>query len=73
MSPHDPLGAEEVRALAGYADLPLGPGREEVVAAVLRAWLADANTLSRKMSALEHWTLAPATIFSHPMVEDGEG
>jgi hypothetical protein len=72
MSPPDPLGPGQVRALAAYAELPLPPGREEVVASVLRAWLADANALSRKMSAPEHWTLAPVTVFSHPTVVDGE-
>lgn len=68
-----PLGPDAVRQLAVYADLPLAPGREAVVAPVLRAWLADANALSRKMSAPEHWTLAPVTIFSHPAAEDSEG
>jgi hypothetical protein len=68
-----PLSFEAVRALAAYAGLPLAPGREAAVAPVLRAWLADANALSRKMSAPDHRTLTPVTIFSHPSAEDGEG
>ena len=67
--PTDPGG---VRALAAHADLPLAPAREAAVAPVLRAWLADAAALSRKMSAPEHWLLTPVTIFSHPSSEDGE-
>ena len=63
----DTLGPQAVRTLADYADLPLAPGREEVIVTVLRAWLADANALSRKMSAPEHCNLAPATTFIHPI------
>jgi hypothetical protein len=73
MSSTEPIGPDTVRLLAGYADLPLAPGREAAVAPLLRAWLADADALSRKMSAAEHWTLAPVTIFSHPAVEESEG
>ncbi len=67
-----PIGPDAVRELAGYADLPLAPGREAAVAPVLRAWLEDANALSRKMSAPEYWTLAPVTVFSHPQPDDTE-
>lgn len=55
-----------VRALAEYAELPLAPGREEVITPTLAAWIKDANELSRKMSSAKYWELAPATIFSHP-------
>src|SRR5690606_170036 len=72
MGSSGPIDPEAVRALAVHAGLPLAPGREAMVAPVLNAWLADANALSRKMSAPEHWTLAPVTIFSQPAVEDGE-
>ena len=54
-----------IAALAGYAELPLAPGREEVMTSTLEAWIKDANELSRKMSSAKHWELAPATIFSH--------
>ncbi len=63
---------EAVRELARHADLPLAAGREEAIAPVLQAWLLDANALSRKMSAPEYRTLAPATILVHPAAEDGE-
>ncbi|MBA3477930.1 MAG: hypothetical protein H0T52_05955 [Lautropia sp.] len=74
MSKADPfLGPQDVRNLAAYADLPLAPGREEAILPVLRAWLTDANALSRKMSAAEHWNLTPAITFIHPSIEEGEG
>ena len=72
MSRPNIIGPAAVRVLAAYADLPLAPGREQVIATMLHAWVTDANALSRKMSAPEHWSLAPVTIFSHPAVEDGE-
>ena len=55
-----------VAELAAYAELPLAPGREEVITSTLEAWIRDANELSRKMSSANYWELAPATIFSHP-------
>jgi hypothetical protein len=72
MSSFLPVGPQVVRELARHADLPLAAGREAAILPVLQAWLADANALSRKMSAPEHWTIAPVTIFSHPSAEDGE-
>lgn len=72
MDADDPIGPDTVRDLAAYAGLPLASGREAAVAPVLRAWLADANALSRKMSAPEHTALTPVTIFSHPTAEDVE-
>jgi hypothetical protein len=36
-----------------------------VVGELLAAWLPAANELSRKMSAVEHTTLLPATVFTH--------
>jgi hypothetical protein len=61
-----------VRALAGIAELPLAPGRESTIAPILDAWVRDANELSRKMSAAQHWTLTPATLFVHPQQPDGK-
>lgn len=54
-----------VVALAEYAELPLAPDREKVIASTLETWIRDANELSRKMSSAKYWELAPATIFSH--------
>lgn len=61
-----------VRALAGFADLPLAPGREQAVAAVLGAWLTDIDALNRKMSAPALRDLAPVTTFIHPSADDAE-
>ena len=61
-----------VRALAGMAELPLAQGRESTIAPILDAWVKDANELSRKMGAAQHWTIAPATIFIHPLQPDGK-
>jgi hypothetical protein len=61
---------ETVRALAAIADLPLAKGRAEVVAELLAEWLPAATELSRKMSAPEHQTLLPATVFTHAPVDD---
>jgi hypothetical protein len=72
MTSRKPIDAPSVRALAEYAGLALAPGREAVLAPTLDAWVADAEALSLKMSAPEHWTLAPATIFNHPVDEAGE-
>ena len=66
------IGPAEVRALASCAELPLAPGREELIAETLDAWVAEANELSRKMSAAEHRELVPATVFTHPEALDGE-
>ena len=59
------IDAGLVRRLTQYADLPLAPERASVVAPILDAWIADAEALSRKMSAAEYQALAPATIFAH--------
>jgi hypothetical protein len=56
-----------VRALAAMAGLPLATGRESTIVPILDAWVKDANELSRKMSAAQHWTVTPATIFVHPL------
>jgi lysophospholipase L1-like esterase len=55
-----------IGVLAGFAELPLEPGREAVINATLEAWIKDANELSRKMSAEKYRNLAPATVFTHP-------
>lgn len=56
---------ETVAVLARVADLPLSDDRYAAVIEVLGAWLPDANELSRKMSAAEHWSVTPATVFTH--------
>lgn len=61
-----------VRLLAEYAALPLAPGREQVIAPTLQAWLADANELSRKMSETAWRDVTPATVFAHPGGDDAE-
>jgi hypothetical protein len=58
------------RVLAGAAELPLAPGRDEIAGALLAAWLPPANELSRKMSAAEHTSLLPATVFTHAPGDD---
>ena len=58
------------RALAQLADLPLAPGRDEIAGALLTEWLAPANELSRKMSAAQHTTLLPATVFVHAPLDE---
>lgn len=73
MSEHKRIEPAQVRALAEYAGLGLAPGREAVIAPTLDAWVADANALSRKMSAGAHQDLVPATVFVHPDVEHPEG
>ena len=60
------------RALAELADLSLGAGRDEIVGALLAAWLPPANELSRKMSAAEHTELLPATVFTHAPAADAD-
>ena len=64
------MGAALARTLAELADLPLGPGCEAAVGALLDAWLPAANELSRKMSAAPYQTLLPATVFMHPGLDD---
>ena len=59
-------GATRVLELARYAALPLAPGRAPVVAAILDAWIAAADELSRKMSAAAHQSLGPITVLTHP-------
>jgi len=61
---------ERAIALAAAAGLPLEPGRAAIAGALLDAWLAPANELSRKMSAPEHMALLPATVFTHPSFDD---
>lgn len=69
-SDRDPAdGVGRVRWLACYAGLPLAPGREPAVAAILDAWVPEANALSRKMSEAAHRDLLPATVFAHPAAD----
>lgn len=58
--------AEQVRALATAAALPLGEERLNPAAELLSAWLPAANELSRKMSAADYDELMPITVFTHP-------
>ncbi|MBS0448941.1 MAG: hypothetical protein JSR59_23705 [Proteobacteria bacterium] len=63
---------DTVRVLAAAAGLPLGPGRDAIVAGLLAVWLPAANELSLKMSAAEHQDLLPVTVFAHlPPDEEG--
>ena len=62
-----------IGVLAGYAELPLAPGREAVINETLEAWIRDANELSRKMSAEKYRDLAPATVFIHPLDAEETG
>ena len=58
--------------LAQAADLPLAVGSAAIAGELLAAWLPAANELSRKMSAIEHATLLPITVFIHA-APDAEG
>ena len=70
----EPSGIDQdsVRALARVAGISLREGEAAAVTGVLAAWMPDANELSRKMSRLEHWTVTPATTFTHPLADTGE-
>ena len=60
------IQVEDVRLLARIAQLPLDQDRESQVAALLSAWLPDANALSAKMSAQEFREVLPITLFANP-------
>ncbi|WP_448613897.1 hypothetical protein [Modestobacter sp. URMC 112] len=66
MQARGPVDDEGVRALAKAAGLPIPDERLPLVAAQLGEWLAAANDLNHKMSALEHLTVTPITVFSAP-------
>ena len=70
--PSTEITVEHVRDLALFAALSLPKEREATVAAILNAWVPDANALSKKMSAAMYQTLVPATVFAHPGTVDGE-
>lgn len=70
--PSTEITVEHVRELALFAALSLPKEREAAVAAILNAWVPDANALSKKMSAAVYQTLVPATVFAHPGTVDGE-
>ncbi len=59
-----------VRTLADLASLPLEEGREALLAPQLGDWLTAANELNRKMSKPEYRTIMPATVFTHPNVQE---
>ena len=56
--------------LASVGELPLLSSRVAAAAAILAAWLPDANELSRKMAAPVHQHLLPATVFTHAGFND---
>jgi hypothetical protein len=67
------IQVEDVRLLARIAQLPLDQDRESQVAALLSAWLPDANALSAKMSAQEFREVLPITLFANPdLREEGQ-
>ncbi|HRO57646.1 MAG TPA: hypothetical protein PK177_00530 [Burkholderiaceae bacterium] len=72
MSEDAMCGAARVRLLAACAGLTLPPEREARVAAVLDAWLPDANALNSKMGAPGHRELVPATILVHASAAEHE-
>jgi hypothetical protein len=55
-----------VKTLAQVADLPLDETRYKLIAPELEIWINAANKLNEKMSAEEHLTVQPITVFSHP-------
>lgn len=64
------VGEATVRTLADLAGLPLGEGREGLLAPQLSEWLTAANELNRKMSEPKYWTITPATVFVHPSAQE---
>lgn len=66
METRGPLDVEGVRVLAEAAGLPIPEDRLQLVAAQLGEWLTAANELNRKMSAPEHQTVTPVTVFLAP-------
>ncbi len=70
--PDPEITVDQVRDLAAHAALPLAKSREAAVAAILNAWVPDANALSRKMSAASHQSLLPVTVFVHPGAPEAE-
>ena len=66
MEARGPLDAEGVRVLAEAAQLSIPDDRLQLVATQLGEWLAAANELNRKMSAPEHQTVTPITVFLAP-------
>jgi hypothetical protein len=66
MEARRPVDDEGVRVLAKAADLPIPDDRLQLVATQLGEWLTAANELNRKMSAPEHLTVTPITVFVAP-------
>lgn len=66
MQARGPLDDESVRALAKAADLTIPDERLPLVAGQLGEWLAAANDLNHKISAPEHRTVTPVTVFVAP-------
>jgi len=63
---------ETVMFLARRAGFDIPRERASEVAAILRAWQADAVVLAQRMSASRFDTLLPITIFSHDGSGEGE-
>jgi hypothetical protein len=68
----NPVTETLVRQLADVAALPLTQARVTAVAAILGAWLPEANALSEKMSAPRYKGLGPITVFTHPCALEEE-
>ncbi|MDL5156085.1 hypothetical protein [Actinomycetospora termitidis] len=66
-----PVTAGTVAAAATLAGLPLDEGRAAAVAALLSAWIPDANALSTRMQAESLRPLMPATVFGQPPAAEG--
>ncbi len=63
MTDESPVNQETVRVLAAAAELRLASERAALIAPMLNIWMRQANELSEKMSAPEHWLLSPVTSF----------
>lgn len=63
-------GVADTAMLATHAALPLSTDRLAAVAALLLAWLPDANALSYKMSAPAYRDLMPITVLAPAHVGD---
>jgi len=61
-----------VQNISLATDLPLSENRAKAAAEILKAWLQDANALSRKMASEAYQNILPATVFLHPDVRNEE-
>jgi hypothetical protein len=70
MQTNPSTGVSQAAMLANHAALPLTADRLAAVAAVLSAWLPDADALSKKMSALAYQGLMPITVLAPAHASD---